>query len=237
MNAQLDERAAYSMAVGTTGAESGRGEAMISGTYRADAARIGGALAISDGRRSTTVSAGGGVVLHEGGLGFTANRVTDTFAVVSTPRVAGVQIRSPAGSLTTDGNGDAVVPSMAPFGRSLLSIDPASLPGNVDYQGGVTEVQVARGSVARIVLPTVQVVRVMFHVRGASGLRAGDEVLGPDASLVALMEDGERFVVEDYKAQPLTIKAASGAVCRIAPADVVPDPGAFYTRVEVACGG
>lgn len=226
-----------SSAVRTSGS-SATEDATLSGTYKSSVARLGTSIsATNDNTRSLMLSASGSVVSHSNGINFSSDRVADTFAIVSLDGVQGVKIASPSGTITTDGSGNAVAAYMTPFSRSTLSIVPDSLPNFVDYQGGVSEFQLARGSAPILTMPLHRVVRVRFSVKQVSLAEAGREIVNSDGEMVAIVDTDGRFVIENYKKQTLFISFQDGSKCRIPALDVKSSDFSFFTEIETSCDG
>jgi outer membrane usher protein FimD/PapC len=170
------------------------------------------------GNQGYSAAARGAVMLHDQGFTLSPYPLQDTFGLLTLGDVAGVQIDTPGGTVWTDRQGQAVLPQLAPFGRSNVQVATASLPRNVDVQQGTAMIQAARGAVPRIAFPVTVTRRVLLQVRDTSGqrLQRGAGVTDEQGQLVTLVqEDGAVFVPNVYASPRLWSRTQDGQVCEL----------------------
>jgi outer membrane usher protein len=221
-------------------------------------ARTGSALALVEGQsgfgraeasyqrfgpeeRGTLAVAGGLVLMREGI--FPTRPVEQGFALVAVPGLEGVTVfqeNQPVGR--TDGDGEILVPSLAPFRANRLSIDDGEVP--LDHAVASRErflVAPRRsGAVARFPVERLSALTGRLHLLGPEGraIPAGGMIrLGVDARVFSspIGEDGA-FWLEDVPAgsHPAEIYWR-GRLCRLTIS--VPEEGpAVQDLGELGCG-
>jgi len=170
------------------------------------------------GSQGYSAAARGALVLHDQGFTLSPYTLQDTFGLLSLGDVAGVQIDTPGGTVWTDRQGQAVLPQLAPFGRSNVQVATASLPRNVDVQQGAALIQAARGAVPRVSFPVTVTRRVLMQVADPSGqgLKGGTAVTDEQGQLVTLVQqDGAVFVPNVYATPRLWSRTADDQVCEL----------------------
>lgn len=93
---------------------------------------------------SLNLNANGGLVVHPGGVTLSQS-LGNTVAVVSAPGAGGVSVMN--GGIHTDSRGYAVVPYLSPYQSNTVSLNPATLPENVDLPQSSTQVYPTKGAV------------------------------------------------------------------------------------------
>jgi outer membrane usher protein FimD/PapC len=157
-------------------------------------------------------------VVHQDGVTLSPYPVQDTFGLLSLGDVAGVRIDTPGGTVWTDRQGRAVLPQLAPFGRSNVQVATASLPRNVDVHQGTAMIQAARGAVPRVSFPVTVTRRVLLQVLDATGRRLGrgTGITDDQAQLVTLVqEDGAVFIPNVYATPRLWSRTVDDQVCQL----------------------
>ncbi|MBN5204549.1 fimbrial biogenesis outer membrane usher protein [Serratia marcescens] len=107
----------------------------------------GGATAgYSQSRRDSALnlSASGGLVVHPGGVTMSQS-LGNTVAVISAPGAGGVSVMN--GGISTDSRGYAVVPYLSPYQSNTISLNPTTLPEDVDLPQSSTRVYPTKGAV------------------------------------------------------------------------------------------
>jgi outer membrane usher protein len=168
---------------------------------------------------ATRAGATGAVVFADGGL-FFANRIDDSFAVVSTGDVPDVGVlyeNRPVGQ--TSSSGKLLVPFLRSYQRNTIALDPADLP---------PDVTVETGSLRKTVSPADRAgVFVGFGVKRVRAAlvrlsdRAGKPVpLGSAAQVEGSSEpqpvgyDGETYLTGLAAKNVVVVKLPSGAICK-----------------------
>lgn len=93
---------------------------------------------------SLSAGASGGLIVHPDGITL-SQPLGASAAVVRAPGAAGVTVMN--GGLRTDGRGYAVVPYLSPYQSNTVSLDPSTLPEDVDLPQSSTRVYPTRGAV------------------------------------------------------------------------------------------
>ena len=194
----------------------------------------------SDAERSSyQAAARGGAVLHNGGLTLSPYAVRDTFALVSVGEMDAIKVTTPSGPVWTDGQGQAVVPQLAAYGRSAVEIDTRSLPRNVDINNGLAVISAGRGAVDRVEFGVTMTRRALLKVSTGDGkaLPRGATVNTEDGEFVTLVQDaGQVFLPNVLDTRPLWISAPGLERCRLdfeLPAKA--DTEAYYETAAARC--
>lgn len=90
------------------------------------------------------VGANGGLLVHPDGITL-SQQLGTSVAVVRAPGAAGVSVMN--GGVRTDGRGYAVVPYLSPYQSNTVSLDPSTLPDDVDLPQSSTRVYPTHGAV------------------------------------------------------------------------------------------
>lgn len=184
-------------------------------------------------------AARGAVVLHEDGFTLSPYPLQDTFGLLTLENVANVQIDTPGGSVWTDRKGRAVLPQLAPFGRSNVQVATTSLPRNVDVHQGAATLQASRGAVPRITFGVQVTRRLLLQVQDEAGRRLdrGTSVTDAQGQLVTLVqEDGAVFVPNVHASPQLWSRTVDEQPCRLQfelPASA--DTEAYYEQSVAQC--
>lgn len=184
-------------------------------------------------------AARGAVVVHEDGITLSPYPLQDTFGLLTLENVADVQIDTPGGSVWTDRKGRAVLPQLAPFGRSNVQVATASLPRNVDVHQGAATLHAGRGAVPRITFGVEVTRRLLLQVQDEAGRRLDRDtgVTDDQGRLVTLVqEDGAVFVPNVHASPQLWSHTADKQPCRLQfelPAN--PDADAYYEQAVAQC--
>lgn len=134
-----------------------------SGTY----GELGGHYSYSTHRRDMGASVAGGVILHEHGLTF-GQQLGDTVALVEAPGASGVSVSGGRG-VKTDFRGYTVQNWVTPYQENTISLDPLSLPGNVDINQTDVRIVPTRGAILPARFTTRVGRRVLMTVSGSDG--------------------------------------------------------------------
>lgn len=103
-------------------------------------------MGYSQSRRYSTLnmSGNGGLVLHPDGLTLSQPLGTSV-ALIQAPGAAGVSVMQ--GGIRTDSRGYAVVPYLSPYENNAVSLNPSTLPEDVDLPQSSTNVYPTKGAV------------------------------------------------------------------------------------------
>lgn len=191
--------------------------------------------------RSISLQGNGSAVFHEHGLLMSPYRTDSTFAVVQTGKQAGVRINTSTGSVRTNTQGYAVVPSLSPWKTSMLQIDTSSLKKHVDVVNALSEISVARGSVRKVDFQIVSARRVLIHVRDAAGqpIAARMGVYDAKNNFITVTGDaGTVFVPDAQLGMVLSVEQSDGQRCHFSLSDLPDQPNeesGLYETMETVC--
>lgn len=193
------------------------------------------------GSQGYSAAARGAVVAHADGFTASPYPLADTFGLLSVGTVADVQVDTPSGPVWTDGQGRAVLPHLAPFGRSNVQVATASLPRDVDVQQGAATIQAARGAVPRISFPAVLTRRLLLQVLDENGqrLERGSAVTDEQGQLVTLVQEHSTLFIPNVYATPrLFSRTVDDEVCELQfQLPPRPKPGSYFEKAAAQCSG
>lgn len=170
------------------------------------------------GNRSIGLGMRGGVAMHGEGITFSPYAVQDTFALVSVGQLSGVKLDTPAGPTWTDGDGQALVAQLIPYGSSTVEVQPRSLPRNVDLDNAVELIQAGRGAVPRIDFRVTSTRRALLQARDQAGepLPGGAMVTDGEGQFVTLVQEGGLVFVHGLQeARRLWVNPVDGPACEL----------------------
>lgn len=98
----------------------------------------------NDASESLNINSNGGFVIHPYGITF-SRQIGTSAALVSAPGASGVNVMN--GGVRTDSWGYAVVPYLSPYQKNSISLDPSTLPDNVDLNQSSVNVHPTKGAV------------------------------------------------------------------------------------------
>jgi outer membrane usher protein FimD/PapC len=156
------------------------------------------------GGDSVTLGMSGGVAVHGHGITTSPYRIQDTFGLLALPGASGIKVSTPSGPVWTDGRGYAVLPQLAPFGRSTIEVETRSLPRNVDVSKGSAVIKVGRGAVRTIDFRVARTRRVLLEATLPDGrpLHDGAVVSDENDDLVSLVQTGGQVFVPNALTTP-----------------------------------
>lgn len=123
---------------------------------------------LSQGRdyRAQSLGASGGMLLHSGGLTL-SQTLSETAALVHAPHARGASVGY-AGT-QVDGQGYAVLPSLAPYQLNTVDLDPSGMDEDVELQVSSRNVAPRAGAVVRLSYPTRKARAFLIDSRQADG--------------------------------------------------------------------
>ncbi|MBB1585007.1 fimbria/pilus outer membrane usher protein [Serratia sp. OS31] len=177
-----------------------------SATYQGRLATVRGGYNYSPNNRQVNYGIDGAVVVHPNGITLSQPLSGNApIAIVRAPGAAGAKVMNNTG-VRTDWRGYAVVPYLTPYRRSQVSLDPASLPEDVDMDGNVKSVVPTSGAVVVADYKTRIGLRVLMTL-----MKGGQPVpFGATVSLVG--ESGSSGIVGDGGQVYLSGVPQSGSV-------------------------
>lgn len=111
-----------------------------------------------------------GSMIHDGyGMLFSPYSVRDTFGVISVIGLDNAQIATSAGTVWTNKNGRAVVPSVTPYNQSYVELINQGLPRNVEVNNLRSVTKASRGSVSNFSLKVKRNRKILLQVTDQYG--------------------------------------------------------------------
>lgn len=149
--------------------------------------------------RQTSFGISGAVVAHPFGVTL-SNDLSDTFAIIHAEGAGGATINnSPGNRLDSWGNG--IVPSVTPYEKNAVSIDPDALPMNVELSATEQEI-IPRANSATLVNFTTQSGEAMlFDIRMSDGSipPVASEAFDAEGKSVGYVVQGGRLFARGLK--------------------------------------
>lgn len=197
--------------LGSTG--SGRAEVAYAGAY----GRLGAGVAVLGTRKEGFASASGSLLYMDGRL-FSARRLDNSFAIVSSDGMADVPVRLENRLVgATDAQGKLLVSPLNPYQKNLLSIDPMRLPADVRVERTQAYAMPPDrgGSLVRFALIKVRAAVVVLTNATGAPLPVGTQVhLNGSQESLTLGYDGELYL-EGLRSMDNELSVhASGGTCR-----------------------
>lgn len=166
----------------------------------------GGVSQSSSGTRVLRAGASGGLVLTgDGSVALSSSKVSDTFAIVRIPGVAGVRMNG-AGAGKTSVLGTTVVPAVAPYRRTRVQLDGKTLPLNYRFSTTTLDLSLARGSVGVYTIDAQELRQLLLSVTTPAGDLAtvGSALYdGAGEFIGTVIGDGNAVLTNEQIGQPL----------------------------------
>ncbi|WP_025123107.1 MULTISPECIES: fimbria/pilus outer membrane usher protein [unclassified Serratia (in: enterobacteria)] len=140
----LDDRMSYSVMQGWSNGQ-GSSNSTLNAGYQGSKGMVNGGYSYSSSNRSLNLGGSGAVLVHPGGVTL-SQMLGSSVAVVSAPGAAGTQVMN-GGNVQTDGRGYAVVPYLSNYQANSISLNPATLPDDVDLTQSSVNVYPTKGAV------------------------------------------------------------------------------------------
>lgn len=180
--------------------------------YQTPVANVSASWNKSNSSQQLSASASGGVVVHGNGIAF-AQRLGDTIGVVHVPGAAGAQVGNHV-NVRTNKQGYAVVPSLSPYRRNEIAVDPTGLPMDVELKSGSTNAIPTAGAVVKAIIPTATGRSALIEALDSHGqpLPFGLDVYNEAGEVVGVVGQGSRLWVRGINEQgQLRVVGASAA--------------------------
>ena len=142
----LDSRLTYGAMQGWSNDKQQSSHQSLSLAYAGSQGSIASGYSQSGSSRSINIGGNGAFVLHPEGLTL-SKMVGNSVAIVSAPGSQGARIGN--GDSHTDSRGFAVVPYLTNYQHNAISLDPSTLPENVDLTHSSVAVYPTKGAVVR----------------------------------------------------------------------------------------
>lgn len=142
--------------------------------------------------RSLNASLNGGIIAHSGGITF-SQALGSSVALVHAPEAVNTRILN--GNVNTDSSGYAVVPYLADFQKNSITLDPTTLPDNVEVHKNTLNVYPIKDSIVRAEFKTRAGYQAIFNIIDKEGKYI------PFGSTVSVLKDNNNdnsmFIVGD----------------------------------------
>ncbi|WET14058.1 fimbria/pilus outer membrane usher protein [Yersinia intermedia] len=139
----LDDRLSYSAMQSRSNGSSGDNATLNAG-YQGSKGMANMGYSYSNQFRSLNLSGNGSLVVHPEGVTL-GQMLGSSVAIVSAPGAGGVEVMN--GNVRTDSRGYAVVPYLSNYQNNNISLNPATLPDNVDMAKSSLNVYPTKGAV------------------------------------------------------------------------------------------
>lgn len=181
----LDDRLSYSVMEGwKNGDNSGNDAASttLNLGWQGSKGMANGGYSRSRTNSAANISGNGGLIVHSGGVTL-GQQMGNSVALVSAPDAGGMEVM--AGNVRTDSRGYAVVPYLSAYQSNAVTLNPATLPDNVDMTQNSVNVYPTKGAVVKARFDT----RIGYQAL-LTLTRAGQTV--PFGTMVTLEGDKEK---------------------------------------------
>lgn len=176
----LDSRLSYSLRQGWSNGQQSDSSSLNLG-YSGSKGMVNAGYSYSSRSRSLNASASGAVVAHPEGV--TLSQILgSSIAVVSAPGAAGASVMS--GNVRTDSRGYAVVPYLSNYQSNSISLNPSTLPDDVDLSQSSVTVYPTKGAVVMAKFSTKVGYQAMITLQQSGGAPV------PFGAVAALDGDG-----------------------------------------------
>ncbi|NCG54959.1 fimbria/pilus outer membrane usher protein [Serratia fonticola] len=141
----LDDRLSYSVMQGwSNDNKNNSSNSTLNAGYQGSKGQTNVGYSYSSQYRSLNLSGNGSVVVHPEGVTL-GQMLGSSMAVVSAPGAGGVEVMN--GNVRTDSRGYAVVPYLSNYQNNSISLNPATLPDDVDMTQSSLNVIPTKGAV------------------------------------------------------------------------------------------
>ncbi|MCS3409430.1 fimbria/pilus outer membrane usher protein [Serratia sp. AKBS12] len=165
----------------------------VSGEYRSRFSTLNGSYSYGKDYRQSSVGASGSIVAHSGGVTMTPQR-GQTMVLVEAPDAAGAIVTNSPG-VRIDNNGYAVVPYVAPYRMTSVTLDPSGMSRDVELESSSQQVAPYAGAIARLKFKTSKGQVIIIHATGPGGnaLPFGADVLDPRNQAIGFVGQGSHI--------------------------------------------
>jgi len=164
-------------------------------SYATSVANFSTGYSSSQSSQQFSLSASGGVIVHDDGVAF-SQQMGDTVGIVHVPDAPGAGVGNAIG-VKTNARGYAVVPYLSPYRRNEVTIDPKGLPLDVELKSASVTTVPTAGAVVRVVVPTTSGRTALIEALRADGqpLPFGVDVRNEAGEIVGVVGQASRLWV------------------------------------------
>ncbi|MEI7035468.1 fimbria/pilus outer membrane usher protein [Fulvimonas yonginensis] len=212
----------------------------VNAGYRGSYGSVDASYGQGSGYSQASLSAGGAVVIHAGGVTF-GQLMGDTVGLVHAPGAAGASVSSASG-VHVDRHGYALLPYLMPYTLNTVRLDPKGLPLDVQLKATSAQVAPHAGAVALVTFQTDRGRTVILQARRPDGraLPFGAEVFNAQGVVLGVVGQGGKILARGVDARgELTARwqdeAGNAQACSLRYA--LPSDGPTATRrvVQTTC--
>lgn len=124
------------------------------GNYSMGNGSANASVSAGDTYRQYSLGFNGGLLAHEEGITL-SQTLGETVALLRAPNAGGASITSAPGA-TVANSGFGVIPSLSPYRRNRVELDPKGMPFNFELAESSTEVVPAAGAIVAVELSAIQ---------------------------------------------------------------------------------
>ena len=159
--------------------------------------------------QSLNIGLNGGLIAHSGGITL-SQTLGSSVALVHAPGAVDTSVLN--GNVKTDGSGYAVVPYLADFQKNVVTLDPSTLPDDVELQKNTINVYPIKDAIVRADFKTRTGAQAIFTLKDVQGAPL------PFGAMVSLAGDsggGEAMFIVGDKGQAYLTGLPSEGVLRV----------------------
>ncbi|MBC3213106.1 fimbria/pilus outer membrane usher protein [Serratia fonticola] len=185
--------------------QSGGTNTSVNGEYRSRFATMNGSYSYGRDFRQSSIGASGSIVAHSGGVTMTPQR-GQTMVLVEAPDAAGAIVTNSPG-VRIDDNGYAVVPYVAPYRMTNVTLDPNGMSRDVELESSSQQIAPYAGAIAKLEFKTIKGQALIIHALGPNNtaLPFGAEVLDTRNQVVGIVGQGSRIYLRTEALQGLLL--------------------------------
>jgi len=169
-----------------------------------------------ESRTAYGTASGGLALVRGGGFAMSNSRISDTFALVKVPTVAGIRM-SGSSTARTSWRGTALLPSVTPYRTSRVQLDGRTLPLNYRFATTTLDLKLARGAVSAHVIPATEIRQLMLNVTLSDGsvARLGSPLYDVEGEFIGtVVGEGNVILDNEQIGQPVFLEQA-GTRCEV----------------------
>lgn len=242
VNGSLGDEGQFMYGGSLSHVSSGGNAQTLNAGYRGAYGTVDGSYGHGDGYSQASVSVGGALVVHSGGVTF-GQLMGDTVGLVHAPGAAGAKVTSASG-VHIDRRGYALLPYLTPYSINTIQLDPKGLPLDVQLRATSAQVAPHAGAVTLVSFKTDRGRTAIVQARRPDGqaLPFGAQVYNTHGVSLGVVGQGGKILARGVDASgEMTARwqdtQGSPQTCsfRYALPAGVPTAEAAYTAIQVIC--
>lgn len=171
-----------------------------SAQYKTHASTLSAGANTSTGYKQAHIGASGSLVIHKGGLTFSAEQ-GETMALVEATGASGARVGNTSSAVVND-SGYALVTGLIPYRQNDISIDPKNTSATVELETTSQSIAPRFGAIALLSYPTTSGTPLLIHVRRDDGksLPMGAQVEDTAGNYLTMVGQGGRLFIRTSQA-------------------------------------